>query len=145
MQLKHKKWPVQCMEKVLWLSERVNSGLRSFMVQISCHMMFHHWVDQLKLMRSNRDINWEQSTFYHAGDSWHTQNIQFNKVISENEKIFLLLYRRNVTDFLANPVRPPFVHTGHEEGKTEICEKGTVNGIKGPAWLWTAAREEGGK
>ena len=25
---------------------------------------------------SDQDINWEQSTLYHAGDSWHTQNIQ---------------------------------------------------------------------
>ena len=32
-----------------------------------------------------RDINWEQSMLYHTGDSWHTQNIQNNKLIGENE------------------------------------------------------------
>ena len=43
---------------------------------------------------SNPDINWEQSMLYHAGDSWHTQSIQINKVIGVNEKC-LLFYRKN--------------------------------------------------
>ena len=39
------------------------------------------------------------------GDSQHTQNIQINKVIAENEK-HLLFYVKNHTDFLANPISP---------------------------------------
>ena len=34
----------------------------------------------------NQDINWEQSMLYHMGDIRHTQNIQINEVIGENEK-----------------------------------------------------------
>ena len=30
------------------------------------------------------DINREQSTFCHAGDSWYTQNTEINKVIGKN-------------------------------------------------------------
>ena len=41
---------VQCMEKVLWLIERVKSGLWSFVLEISCWTMLHGWVDQLKLV-----------------------------------------------------------------------------------------------
>ena len=48
--------------------------------------------------QSNRDTNWEQSTFYHAGDSQHTQNIQSNKVIGENEKCIFY--------FTEKPYRP---------------------------------------
>ena len=41
---------VQYMEKVLWLIERVKSGLWSFMLEISCWTMLHGRVDQLKLI-----------------------------------------------------------------------------------------------
>ena len=42
---------------------------------------------------------------YHMGDSWHTQNIQINKVIDENEKcIFYFTEKKNCMDFLANPI-----------------------------------------
>ena len=74
------------MEKVLWLIECVRSGLWSLVLEISCwtdFSMFHSQVDQLKW--SNWNINWEQSTF-HVRDCQHTQNIQINKVIGENEK-----------------------------------------------------------
>ena len=40
---------------------------------------------------------------YHTGDSCHTQSIQMNKVIGENEKC-LLFYGENHMDFLANPI-----------------------------------------
>ena len=37
------------MEKVLWLTECDKSGLQSFMLEISCWMMFHGQIDQLEL------------------------------------------------------------------------------------------------
>ena len=63
------------MEKVLWLIKHVKSGLRSFVLEISCWMMLHGREDQLKLI-GIKLRHWEQSTLYHAGDRWHTQNIQ---------------------------------------------------------------------
>ena len=42
-------------------------------------------VDQLKLVVIKLK-HWEQSTLYHMGDSWRTQNIQINKGLGENEK-----------------------------------------------------------
>ena len=35
-------------------------------------------LDQLKLRVIKLDINWEQPTLHHVGDSRHTQNIQIN-------------------------------------------------------------------
>ena len=49
-QKKKKKRYAQCMEKVLWLIEHVKSGLQSFLLEISCRMMLHGQVDQLKLI-----------------------------------------------------------------------------------------------
>ena len=40
---------VQCVEKVLWLIERVKSGLRCFVLEISHWTMLPGQVDQLKL------------------------------------------------------------------------------------------------
>ena len=38
------------------------------------------------------------------GGSWHTQNIQINKVIGKNEKcVFYFMGKINQSDFLANP------------------------------------------
>ena len=45
-----KKRFVQCMEKVLWLTEHVKSGLQSFVLEISQWTMLHGRVDQLKLI-----------------------------------------------------------------------------------------------
>ena len=39
---------------------------------------------------------------YHVGDSQHTQSIQINKVIGENEKYVSYFMEKNQTDFLAN-------------------------------------------
>ena len=44
--------------------------------------------------RSNRDMSWEQSTLYHGGDSWHTQNIHINKVIGEKWKMSFILQKK---------------------------------------------------
>ena len=52
----------------------------------SCCTMLHGQVEQLKLIAIKSRHYWEESTLYHAGDSWHTQNIQIHKVIGENEK-----------------------------------------------------------
>ena len=54
----HKKRFLQCMEEVLWLIERVRSGLQRFVLEI------FHWtllVDQWNWSNQNQDINWEQS------------------------------------------------------------------------------------
>ena len=66
------------MEKVPWLMERVKSGLQSFVLEISRWTMLHGRVDQLKLI-AIKSRHWEQSTLYHAGDGWHTQNIQIKR------------------------------------------------------------------
>ena len=84
-QLRCNKRFVQCMEKVLWLIKHVKSGLWSFVLEISCWMVIHGWVDQLKL-RVIKLKHWELSTLYYVEDSRHTQNIQINKVVGENEK-----------------------------------------------------------
>ena len=51
MQLKCKniKRSAQCMEMVLWLTECIKSGFCSFVLEISCWMIFHGQVDQVKL------------------------------------------------------------------------------------------------
>ena len=49
------------------------------------------------------------------GDNQHTQNIQINNVIGENEKCVFYFKKKNVTDFLANPV--PFSLTKSLFGK----------------------------
>ena len=51
----------------------------------SYRTMLNGQVDQVKLI-ATESRHWEQSMLYHAGDSQHTQNIQVNKVIGENEK-----------------------------------------------------------
>ena len=54
-----------------------------------------HRVDQLRLT-VNLLRHWEQSTSYHVGDSWHTQNIQINNVIGENEScVFSFMEKLN--------------------------------------------------
>ena len=89
--------------EVLWLIEHVKSGLQSFVLEISCWTMLHGQVDQLKLI-AIKSRHWEQSTLYQAGGGWHTQNIQINKVIGENEKRVFYFTVKNYTDFFANPV-----------------------------------------
>ena len=49
-QPKRKKRFVQCMEKVLWLIERVKSSLQNFVLEISQWVMLHGQVDHLKLI-----------------------------------------------------------------------------------------------
>ena len=39
---------------------------------------------------------------YHAGDSWHTQNIQINNVIGENEKCVFYFMEKTKRTFLAH-------------------------------------------
>ena len=94
----YKKIFVQCMEKLLWLIECVKSSLQSFMVEISPWMMLHGQADQLKL-KAIKYRHWGQSTLYHMVDSQHTQNIQTNKVIGENEKCVFYFMEKKHTDF----------------------------------------------
>ena len=81
------------MEKVPWPMERVKSGLRSFVLEISCWTMFREQADQSRLTEINWDTNGEQSTFSHVGGSWHTQNVQINRVIGENKKRVFILWK----------------------------------------------------
>ena len=89
---KKKKRFVQCMEKVLWLTECGKSGLWSFMLESSCRVMLQGQVDQSKLIAINRDIDWGKPTLYHMEESWHIQYIQSNKVIGENEKKYAIYF-----------------------------------------------------
>ena len=82
------------MEKVLWLIELVKSGLQSFVLEISCWTMLHGRVDQLKVI-AIKSRYWEQSTLYYTGDSQHTQNIQIDNVIGENEKCVFYFTEKN--------------------------------------------------
>ena len=43
---------------------------------------------------------------YHVGDSRHTQNIQINKVIGENEECVSYFTEKNETNFSANTTHP---------------------------------------
>ena len=49
MQLKHTQRFVQCMEKVLWLTECVKSGLWGFILEISDWLMLNSQVDPLEI------------------------------------------------------------------------------------------------
>ena len=109
--LNGKKRFVQFMEKVLWLNECIKS-------EVLCWRLLSGWWSMVRETSwswwPNWDINWEQSMFYHAGDSWHTQNVQISEVIGENENENF--YRKYQTDFLANPIFhclyvPWFVYT----------------------------------
>ena len=73
------------MEKVLWLTKYVRSGVRSFM----------HSQTSWSWQQSNQDINWEQSALNYAGDSRHTQNIQINEVTGENKKCVFYFMEKN--------------------------------------------------
>ena len=94
---------VQCMEKALWLIKGNKSGLWSFVLEISCWRMLPNWRNQLKLIVI-KSKHWEQSMLYHVGDCWHTQNIEINRVISENKKCVFYFTKKNHMDFLANPI-----------------------------------------
>ena len=72
------------------------------MLEILHWMMLHGWVDQLKLTAIKLEHSLI-SILYHAGDSQHTQNIQINKITSENEKCVFDFTEKNHTEFLANP------------------------------------------
>ena len=102
--LKQNKRSVRRVEKVLWLMARVKSGFPHscwrFLTGRCSTVRETSWSWQ----RSNRGTNWEQSTWYHVGDSWHTQSIQINKVIDENEKCVFCFTENTETDFLANPI-----------------------------------------
>ena len=73
--------------EVLCLIKCIKSGLRSFVLDEAPQLG-----RPVEVERSNQDINREQSILYHMGDSQHTQNIQINQVIGENEKMCLLFY-----------------------------------------------------
>ena len=61
------------------------SSLQSFVLEISRWTMLHGQVEQMKLI-AIQSKHGEQSMSYHIGESPHTQNMQIDKVIGENEK-----------------------------------------------------------
>ena len=72
------------MERMLWLIERVKSAkFHAGDLSLDDAQLLDRPIevdsDQIKMF-------WEQSALYHMGDCQHTQNIQINKVIGENEK-----------------------------------------------------------
>ena len=55
--------------------------------------------DQIKTLIENNQC-------YTMRDSWHTQNIQTNKVIGENEKCVFYYTEKTIQIFFANPIHP---------------------------------------
>ena len=49
-----------------------------------------------------QQLSWPLPTRSQVGDSQHTQNIQINKVIGENEKSVLYFTEKKLNDLLAN-------------------------------------------
>ena len=94
---------VQCTEKVLGQIKCVESGLLSFLVLLTFwpngSLLWAVLCIERCLAAPLASTCWKPI----VGDSRHTQNIQINDVIGENEKC-LLFYRKNPTDFLANSV-----------------------------------------
>ena len=97
--------------------------------------MLHSW----SWWWSNQDINWKQSTLYHAGDSQHTQSIQIDKVISEYEECIFYFTEKNPTNFLANTI----LATSHFWGPSNIlspvqwANTMSCQMSRRPRFLWT--------
>ena len=85
----------------------------SNMPEVVCEVSWYHWhFGQISLCRGavlciGRCLAAPLASTHRksiAGDSRHTQNIQINEVIGENEKNCLLFHGKKVTDFFANPI-----------------------------------------
>ena len=62
-------------EEGAWLIKCIRSGLQSFVLKIS-HQMMRWWGRPVEVDGNQIETNWEQSTLYYVGESWHTQNVQ---------------------------------------------------------------------
>ena len=71
--------------------KRVEGGLQSFMLEMSCWMMFHSRVDQLKLIAIKLRHNWKHQ-HYTIQEIANISKYADNKVIDENENY--LFYRK---------------------------------------------------
>ena len=61
------------------------------------------WLGRPVEVDSNQiETLFENNQLYHVGDSRHTQNIQINNVIGENEKCVLYFTENSEWTFLAN-------------------------------------------
>ena len=84
------------MERVLGLIECVKSGLWSFILEFSCWMVLHGWVDsnqiETLIKNSQRYATWKISNMFK----------KINKVIGENEKS-VLFYRRKTKSVFGQP------------------------------------------
>ena len=82
---------VQCVEKVLWLTDR------------TCQQWFAKFrAGKCAMIGWPAEVNWDQTETLrtinivpHGRDSWHTQNIQINKVIGEHKNMCLLQKKLN--------------------------------------------------
>ena len=105
-----KKRSVQFMEKVMWRTECVKSGLQNFLVLLT------FW--------PNDSLLWGLCTerglaaplpFTHqkpiAGDSLHTQNIQINKVTGDNEKCVFYFTEETIRTFWPTLYTHTHTHT----------------------------------
>ena len=66
------------------VTECIKSGLRSFVLEISCWMMDAPQLGRPVEVNSDQIKLLIEKNQYHTGDSQHTKNIQINKVIGEN-------------------------------------------------------------
>ena len=121
--LKRKKWFVQCMEKVLWLIERVKSGLQSFMLEISRWTMLHsravevdsdlfetlienhqrytmqETADILKISKSSAENHLHQLSYVNCFDVWAPHKLSEENLldlISTCDSLSLLKPNENV-------------------------------------------------
>ena len=95
------------MEKVLWLMEVVKSGFEASVLAISPWTMDAPRLGRPVEVDNNQIETQNNQWLYHPEGSQHTQNIQTNKILGENEKMCLLFYEisgKNHMDFLANPI-----------------------------------------
>ena len=102
-QLRRTKKLVQCVEKVLWQIEHVK-----VVCEVSCWRFLAGRCSSVgetsrSWQRSNQDINWEQSTLCHMGDSRHTEHIaKLIRLLAKMKNVAFIL-RKNHTAFLGQP------------------------------------------
>ena len=92
MQLKHTHKIVQSMEKVLWPIERVRSGSRSFVLEISRRTVLHGRVDQLS------DSN--QIETLTENNQCYTMRLERAYLLKISKSITLLVKMKNVSFIL---------------------------------------------
>ena len=81
------------------VTERVKSGLRIFVLEISHWIMLHHWVDQMKLI-AIKSKHLLRTMNIISLRIWLTfSKYQINKAIGENEKCVFYFMEKNIWNF----------------------------------------------